>query len=593
MKVSRDWLQTFFDSPLPSAEELSNALTFHAFEVESVEGDVLDVKVTPNRGHDALSHRGIAKELSAILNMPMRIDPLREPVSLEPKTDAVAVTIDEADLSPRYIAAHIKGVNVAPSPDWLRAALESVGQKSINNVVDATNFVMFSLGQPLHAFDAGQLQEKNGTYNIRVRVAKNGERMLALDEKEYELSKSMLVIADDNSDVAIGIAGVKGGKPAGITEVTQDIIIESANFNGVSVRKTAQVLKLRTDASDRFQQAISPELAAYGMHSAVTLIRELTGGELVGFADEYPSPQKVQTVTVSTARVNGLLGTALSDTDVSEAFKRLDLPFEKKGNEFTVTSPFERLDLVIREDLVEEVARIVGYEKIPTTELPPFPQSPEVNANFAAAERAREDLLEKGYSEVFTSVFADKGERAVLNKVGGGKPFLRATLVDGLREAQERNQRTKELLGLKDVKLFEIGTVWKDGKEMVMVGTADAEVKESPLAPGAADSYENFPISTTERYEPFSRYPFIVRDIAMWVPEGPEAISEILALFGELGGPLLRHVELFDQFKKDDRISYAFHLVFQSFEKTLTDAEANEVMNRIARAVEKQGWTVR
>ena len=183
MKVSKQWLQTFFDAPLPSAEELSNALTFHAFEVEGVEGDVFDVKVTPNRGHDALSHRGIARELSAILNTPMRVDPLRQPVSLEPKTDSVTVTIEDPDLCCRYIAAHIQNVNVGPSPDWLRTSLESVGQKSINNVVDATNFVMFSLGQPLHAFDAGQLKEKYGKYSICVRSAKSGEKMLALDDK--------------------------------------------------------------------------------------------------------------------------------------------------------------------------------------------------------------------------------------------------------------------------------------------------------------------------------------------------------------------------------------------------------------------------
>src|SRR3989344_4483609 len=406
MKVSKQWLQTFFDAPLPSAEELSNALTFHAFEVEGVEGDVFDVKVTPNRGHDALSHRGIARELSAILNTPMRVDPLRQPVSLEPKTDSVTVTIEDPDLCCRYIAAHIQNVNVGPSPDWLRTSLESVGQKSINNVVDATNFVMFSLGQPLHAFDAGQLKEKYGKYSICVRSAKSGEKMLALDDKEYALTESLLVIVDGNSDVAIGIAGVKGGKPAGISDATKDIVIESANFNGVSVRKAAQVLKLRTDASERFQQGLSPELSAYGMRAAVDLILELAGGELAGFADEYPSPQKQQSVTISTARVNALLGTTLSDDEIRGSFTRLDLSFEKSGDEFVVTPPLERLALNIPGALVEEVARIVGYEKIPATELPPFPNKPDVNSNFAAAERARKDLLEKGYSEVYKSFFS-------------------------------------------------------------------------------------------------------------------------------------------------------------------------------------------
>src|SRR3990167_7003736 len=157
MKISRNWLQTYFEKPLPEAQALADALTFHAFEIESVENDILDVKVTPNRGHDCLSHRGIAKELSAILEMPMKADSLREAVSLEPRTGEVAVAI-ETPLCPRYIAGYIKGVKVGPSPDWLRNSLESVGQRSINNVVDATNYVMFNLGQPLHAFDAGQLK---------------------------------------------------------------------------------------------------------------------------------------------------------------------------------------------------------------------------------------------------------------------------------------------------------------------------------------------------------------------------------------------------------------------------------------------------
>ena len=158
MKISRNWLQTFFNDPLPDAAAIGDALTFHAFEIESIdahgEDSILDVKVTANRGHDCLSHRGIAKELAAILMLPMKGDPLRANINLDPKTDAVAVSIAEPTLCRRYVAGYIRGVKVGPSPDWLRAALESIGQRPINNVVDATNFVMFNLGQPLHAFDA-------------------------------------------------------------------------------------------------------------------------------------------------------------------------------------------------------------------------------------------------------------------------------------------------------------------------------------------------------------------------------------------------------------------------------------------------------
>ncbi len=305
MKVSRNWLQTYFKDPLPDAAALADALTFHAFEIDGIEhvgftksnigDDILDVKVTANRGHDCLSHRGIAKELSAILDIPLIQDALRQPVVLDPKTDAVLVAIEDPALCNRYIAGYIKGVKVGPSPEWLRISLEAIGQRSINNIVDATNYVMFGLGQPLHAFDAGQLAIYDG-YTISVRRAVDGERLVALDEKEYALNNSMLIISDANGpgkEIPIGIAGIKGGMPAGINEVTTDIIIESANFNGASVRKTAQALKLRTDASTRFEQVISPELAAYGMHAVVELITSLAGGEVVGFVDEYPiQPQK-------------------------------------------------------------------------------------------------------------------------------------------------------------------------------------------------------------------------------------------------------------------------------------------------------------
>jgi phenylalanyl-tRNA synthetase beta chain len=295
MKVSRAWLNTFFDTELPSAEKLSEALTFHAFEIDGVDekdkDSILDVKVTANRGHDCLSHRGIAKELSAILKLPFTKDPMAKQPTLLPQTDAVSVTLEDPALSPRYIAGYIKGVKVGPSPEWLQKHLETLGQRSINNVVDATNFVMFNLGQPLHAFDADKLTQKENKFHIVVRKARVGEKMHALDGKEYTFTDSMLVIADGNVDAPIGVAGVKGGTAAGVSEETKDIIIESANFNSISVRKTAAALKLRTDASARFEQGLSPELAAYGMQSVAELIQQLAGGELVGFADVYPAPQ--------------------------------------------------------------------------------------------------------------------------------------------------------------------------------------------------------------------------------------------------------------------------------------------------------------
>lgn len=606
MRISREWLQTYFEKSLPIAEKLADALTFHAFEIESVEpasargsgvakDDILDVKVTPNRGHDCLSHRGIAKELSAILKLPMKSDPLREKVSLVPKTDVVKVNVEDPRLCPRFTGTLIKGISVGPSPEWLVRRLEAVGQKSINNVVDATNYVMFGLGQPLHAFDLGKLKKEGETYAMNVRLAKSGEKLVGLDEGEYEFDSSMLIIEDANAKVPVSIAGIKGGKSSGVDENTTSIFLEAANWDGITIRKTSVALKLRTDASERFQQVISPELAAYGLRAAAYTIVELAGGEVAGFVDEYPNPQEKRQVSVSTEKVNSILGTKISDADVADVFSRLDLPHEQKGSEFVVDVPFERLDIEISEDLVEEVGRITGYENVAAMPLPPFSKNPAVNQSFYAVEKKREELVAQGYSEVLTSVFAEKGERAVANKVGGEKPYLRTALTDGLKEAYERNTHNKDLLGLKEIRLFEIGTVWKGGEECVVLGTASSDgIEEHPLTTYdvVMEQYDDLPVSNTERYQSFSRYPFIVRDIALWVPSEAKP-EEVLGIIKKEAGELLVHSNLFDQFEKNGKTSYAFRLVFQSFEKTLTDEEANSIMERVAEVLAHKGWTVR
>ncbi|OGC88646.1 hypothetical protein A2419_02260 [Candidatus Adlerbacteria bacterium RIFOXYC1_FULL_48_26] len=611
MKVSKLWLDKFFDAPLPNAEALSDALTFHAFEIDGVdkvgEDEVLDVKITANRGHDCLSHRGIAKELSAILKLPFTHDPFvasKTVASLaagqqgDVREATVSVALD-TPLCKRYIAANIKGVKVGPSPKWLQERLEAIGQRPINNVVDATNFVMFNTGQPLHAFDAGKLTSVDGKYSIEVRAAKNGEKMLALDGKEYELKDSMLVIADANE--VIGLAGVKGGMPSGITTDTVDIIVESANFDGVTTRKTAAALKLRTDASSRFEQVISPEMCAHGISGMIELMQRPDmnmGGEVVSVVDIYPQPQQQTYVSVTVEQVNKILGTKLTGADIADVFQRLGFPYKEQSDIFEVQPPAERLDLTIPEDLVEEVGRIIGYDKIAPVELPAFATQPEINAGFYTAEKVREELMSQGYSEVVTSVFAETGERTVLNKVDGVKPYLRTSLISGLNDAVKKNIPNKDLLGIKEIKLFEIGTVWKDGKEMMMVGivTEKQAAVEEPLemhAPSAAPTqYENLPLSETQQYKPFSKYPYIVRDVAVWVPNDTQA-NEVEDSIQKEAGELCKKISLFDRFQKADKTSLAFRLIFQSFDKTLEDSEANTAMEKVYVALKAKGFEIR
>jgi phenylalanyl-tRNA synthetase beta chain len=598
MLISRNWLQKFFDTPLPDASALGDALTFHAFEIDGIEkrgdDDILDVKITPNRGHDCLSYRGVAKEISAILRIPLSNDPLSELPVLAPTTDEVRVSIDNPAFCSRYIAGYIKGVSVGPSPEWLKAALEAMGQRSINNVVDATNYVMFYLGQPLHAFDAAKLLYKDGAYVIAVRPAREGEKMHALDTKEYTFSTSMQVIADANKDEAIGIAGIKGGAPAGVTESTKDIIIESANFAGASVRKTAAALKLRTDASARFEQALSPALAAHGMHMVANIIREIADGELVGFVDTYPAPQQEARVTVTLPHINRVLGTTLSGAEVADVFVRLGFAYKEDNGVFEVVAPPERLDITIAEDLIEEVVRILGYDKIVEVALPLIAETFSVNTQFAASERAREELVAQGFSEVYTSVFAEVGERAILNKVDSVRPFMRTTLIDGLTDALKKNIPNKDLLALSEIKLFEIGMVWKGGKEVLMLGTITEKqpAQEKPLEEIEMPAYDTLPLSPVSQFVPYSKYPYIVRDIAMWVSKETDA-DEVRTLLYKEGGSLVQKVSLFDRFEKNDKTSLAFRLIFQSFDRTLTEAEANDAMQHVSEALKAKGFEIR
>jgi len=437
MKVSLPWLQNFFEKPLPPAEAAEEALTFHAFEIEEREGDVLDVNVLPDRAGYALCHRGVAAELAAILAVPMKDDPLRAPLPLWPKTHALTVQREDSTACPRYIGALVRGVKVGPSPAWLKEALESVGQRSINAIVDATNYVMLNVGQPLHAFDAGKIAQENGTYKIAVRGAREGEHITTLADSTLTLPRGTLLIADGVSGAPLGIAGVKGGSMAAVDDHTTDLIIEAASFDGPTVRRAAQQLKLFTDASLRFQNKPSPELAAYGMRDVLALITSLAGGEVEGVIDvSAPLPTRTP-ISLSLEKVNAVLGTSFSQEKVEDIFMRLGLSVSYKDGMFVVEPPFERTDLVIPEDLIEEVGRIGGYDAIEPVPLPASPFPPD-QARFRGIERIRDFLVDKGFTEISTQAFAKKGDITLANPFDKTKPALRTSLRENGEEVLRR-----------------------------------------------------------------------------------------------------------------------------------------------------------
>ncbi|HUY05386.1 MAG TPA: phenylalanine--tRNA ligase subunit beta [Candidatus Paceibacterota bacterium] len=594
MKVSLTWLQKYFDTPLPGADAIADAFTFHAFEIEEMKGDLMDVKVLPNRAADCLSHRGIAKELSAILDVPLKHDPLRDPLSAFPQADALTVEIEDPKKCSRYMGALVKGVSVGPSPAWLREALEAVGQRSINNVVDATNYVMLDIGQPLHAFDAAKLVQKDGEYKIGVRSAKEGEKITTLSGEEYALTPGIQLITDAHADTSIALAGVKGGKAAELTSSTTDIIVESANFDGTTTRRAAQALRLFTDASLRFQNRPSPELAAYGMRDVLALIHDLAGGEVTGVVDAYPARPQAVPVAVSHAHVDGLLGSSFTIADIEEVFRRLGLDTSIENDVFAVTPPFERTDLVIPEDLIEEVGRITGYEKILATELPPLAAAPD-QARYRGIERVKDFLTERGFTEISTQSFAKRGDVVLANPLDKGMPALRTSLDDNMQTAlvQARLYAPLVLAPGQKPKLFEIGTVFAKDGEKLAVKTSE------PVAdmPSIEDANDYAPVRyELGAYKPFSLYPFIVRDIAMWIPKEISE-NEFRASFDTLVmnsfSNLSCTINFLDRFEKEGRVSYAFRLVFQSRERTLTDDEVNAVMDRVSAALRAAGYEVR
>lgn len=333
MFISYDWLQDYFDAKLPEPEKLAEGLTTHSFQVEGIEekdGDfVFDIDVLPNRASDCLSHIGVAREISAVFELPLK-ENYRTGVEA-PVSKILKIEIEDEKDCPRYIGLVIKGVKNRESPEWLKKRLVSINQRPINAVVDAANYAMFETGQPLHAFDWNKLEDKDGKRGLAIRRAKKGEKITLLTGENLELGEENLVIADLNSDLGevLGIAGIKGGKRAEIDSDTIDILLEAAKFHPVLTRKSAKALKIQTDASKRFENEIAPEMAAVAMKRLSELILEIAGGEVEGAVDVFTKPGHQYKIGVSISEINEVLGTSLSEKEVDKILKRLQFSYKR------------------------------------------------------------------------------------------------------------------------------------------------------------------------------------------------------------------------------------------------------------------------
>lgn len=366
----------------------------------------MELKVTPNRA-DCLSHYGLARELGCVLNRPVRkIEPKVNVMKDANAKDVVSVNIENSDLCLRYSGRSVRGVKVAESPAWLKQRIESVGLNSINNIVDVTNYVMFELGQPLHAFDADLL----AGHKINVRTAQIGEKMMTLKEQELTLKGEELLICD--GEKAVALAGVIGGLNSGVQDTTKNIFIESANFNPMAVRKASRGHGLETDSAYRFARGVDPEVSVLIMNRACELIQQVAGGEAYASVfDHYPRPVVKSPVSITIQTVTDRLGFECDEKLFEQMMKGLHCEVNNLGGgKFSITPPTFRFDLEQDMDLVEEYARLKGYENLKET-IPPLSVNPVKHDKGYVRERKLATLLTAlGYSEGFNYAFTS-GEK--------------------------------------------------------------------------------------------------------------------------------------------------------------------------------------
>lgn len=469
MKISYNWLRDLVPLTL-APKELAERLTMVGLAVESIErlGDdhILDVDLTSNRP-DALSHRGVAREAALICGTALKPQPITLNESDDAIESATSIEIHDADLCPRYAARVVRGVKVGPSPQWLVDRLEFIGQRSVNNIADITNYMMFELGQPTHAFDLHLLHDRR----IIVRRPQSGEQITTLDGVTRELAPDNLIIAD--ADHPVAIAGVMGGEETEINQHTVDVLIESAYFNPASVRHTARALGMDSEASYRFARGVDYEGQVRAADRVAQLIAEIAGGTVMkGAIDVYPAPITRDAVVLRAARVERLTGLKVSIESAAAILRALEFAVELLPDEkqLRALAPSFRIDIAREEDLVEEVARHTGYDLVDTT-LPAWSGTGQYLAGDDRRRRLRRALAVLGFDEAYTFSFVN-GERdrlfrtsnkpaAILaNPIDVNQSEMRSSLLTGLLESLQHNFNQ----GRRDVKLFEVGRVFTAGE---------------------------------------------------------------------------------------------------------------------------------
>jgi len=696
MVFSYNWLQSFFKKKLPKPEKLAELLTMHSFETTCHQSSVishqsvLDIAVLPNRGPDCFSHLGIAREIAAITGLKYTGPTCAIKEDKNKKaSDFVSVEVKPLQACPRYTARVICDVKVGFSPKWLRERLKVCGLRPINNVVDVANYVMLETGQPLHSFDLNKLEGVNPksqipnpkqiqnskfqTKKLIVRFAKEREKIVTLDEEKYELDKEILVIADAKKPVAI--AGIKGGKAPEIDLKTKVVVLESANFNSRVIRRGSKRIDLKTDASWRFEHGLDPNLTELAINRAASLIQEVAGGKVAqGLVDFYPKKVLPKRIKLDLDYIERLLGVKIPQKEIKNILKRLNFRLSKVALwKIEVEVPTFRLDVSLPEDLIEEIGRIYGYQKIPACFPIAVLQPPKRNLDIFWEDLTKDILKEVGFSEVYNYSFISEKDREVFkyknteiveveNPTSFDFQYLRPSLIPNLLKNIEKNFRS-----FAEIKIFELGKIFKkDFKEKkaltgVITGEAFyqakgvvdlllnkmgisnvwydeyqptseeskisiwqpkkcAEIKVNheeigflgEISPRVLDSlkigakvtvfdidFEKLSKLASEEheYQPISRFPSAIRDLAILVPRETR-VEEVLNKIETAGGLLIRDIDLFDIYEGEElpagKKNLAFHIIYQAQDRTLTSKEIDEIQDRIIKVLESvSDWEVR
>ena len=466
MIVSWNWLKDYVDLSM-TPDELASRLAMAGLNHESTQsiGDdlAIDLEVTSNRP-DCLGHLGVAREVSVLWKTPLKLPQPQLSQSQDPASELISLRIDCPELCPRYTARVIRGIKVGPSPAWLARRLETLGLAVISNIVDITNYVMMECGQPLHAFDYRALRGKQ----IIVRSATKDEPFNAIDHKTYKLQPGMCVIGDADRPVALG--GVMGGAETEVTESTTDILLEAAEFAPLSIRTTSRALRLHSPSSYRFERGTDPEAIDWASRRACELILELAGGELAeGVVDVTARPTPVRdAVVLRFAQIERVLGIELPRNRVLQILQDLGLdPQQDHQTSVTLQSPSWRRDLTREIDLIEEVARIHGYDEIPEDVGVPMAPS-QRQPQHRVLSSIRQVLTASGFSEALTVSVVDEASSDLFSPWSQAKPIrcstpmlrgadcLRRSLIPSLLEAR----RINESLANERIELFETAKVY-------------------------------------------------------------------------------------------------------------------------------------